>query len=222
MTAVATLDCATNDKRLRRSAPSGTAAARHADRRRRGDLRGDDGGDRGRETVRRAGRDRREAQGHRDEEEERADVVAAAQDERDAADVLRALREREERGDQQRRRQPALVQERVGGGCEREQQARREQAARELERDRALEQAPQPAPVLPRRVAEAELDERLLDRQVEQALEEGRGGQHEGVTAEGLRRENVERDDGSEEAERCRGVRPGRGGRTAPEEPRAH
>ena len=40
--------------------------------------------------------DRGEPQGHRDEEEERSDVVPAAEDDRHAADVLRALNERQQ------------------------------------------------------------------------------------------------------------------------------
>src|SRR5207247_4569300 len=101
------------------------------------------------------------------------------------------------------------------------QQARGEHAAGELERDRALEQPAQPSPVLAGRETEAELDESLLDGEVEQALRERRCGEDEGVAAERLRREDVQRDDRRPEAERCGSVGPGGGGRAAPEEPRA-
>ncbi len=86
---------------------------------------------------------------------------------------------------------------------QREQQSRGEYAPDELEGDRAREQPPQASPVLARRVAEPELDQRLLDREIEQALDERRRCEHERVAAEGLRRENVEGDDRGPEAEGC-------------------
>jgi hypothetical protein len=95
------------------------------------------------------------------------------------------------------------MKERLRGGSEREQQRRREQAAAELERDRALEQPAQAPPVPALRVAEAELHERLLHREVEQALNERRRRENQGVAAERLRREDVQRDDRRPESERC-------------------
>src|SRR6185312_11521164 len=105
---------------------------------------------------------------------------------------------------------------------DRDEEQRRQHAAGDLERDRALEQPSEPSPVLARRVTEAELDERLLDGQVEQALDERRHGENEGVKAERLGGEDVERDDRRAEAEYGGSVGPGGRGRAAPEEPRAH
>jgi hypothetical protein len=94
------------------------------------------------------------------------------------------------------------VQDRVRDGRECEQQARGEDAAAELEGDRAREEAAQLSPVLARRETEAELHEGLLNGQVEQALGEGRRGEDEGVAAERLRGEDVQGDDGRAKAER--------------------
>jgi hypothetical protein len=112
-----------------------------------------------------------------------------------------------------------LVEHAVGDRGEAEQRERREHGAGELEQQRAAEEPSQPSPVLPGRVAEAVLDQRLLDGEIEQRLEEARRGDHEGVEAERRRRESVRGHDGGEEAEDCGGVDPGRGGRTPQEEP---
>jgi hypothetical protein len=189
-----------NGRALREAAVGDPACG--ADRGRRDNLRGDHRRDRRGEPMRSGDGDCGEAEGHRDEQEEGAHVVAAAQHDRDPADVLGALRERDEGADEERRRQPVLVQERVRKRREPEQQSRREHAADELERDRARKEAAQPAPVLAGHIAEAELDERFLDGEVEQALEERRRGQDERVAPERLGRENVECDDGRAEPER--------------------
>ena len=193
-----------------------------ADGRGRDRLRGNDCRDRPGETVRRSCRDRGEPQRHRHEQEERAHVVAPTQDDRHPADVLEALHERKQRADEKRRLEVALVQQRVGCGSERKQDERRRDPTDELDAERAREQAAKSSPVLPRHVAKAELDQRLLDRQVEQALEEPGGGENERVAAERVPGEQMGGDDGAEEAEGCGGVDPGGGCRTAPEEPRAH
>ena len=70
-----------------------------ADGRRRDDLRRDHRRDRRREAMRSGDRDRAEPERHRYEEEERAHVVAAAQNDRDSPDVLGALRKRDEGAD---------------------------------------------------------------------------------------------------------------------------
>ena len=93
------------------------------------------------------------------------------------------------------------MQERVRRRREREQQSCREHAADELEDDRAREEPAEPPPVLPRHVAEAELDQRFFDGEVEQALRERRRREHERVPAEGFRREDVQCDDRRAEAE---------------------
>jgi hypothetical protein len=123
------------------------------------------------------------------------------QDQRDTTDVLGALSERQERSDHQRRSQPVLVEERVREGRESKDQQGREHPADDLERDRALEQPPQPSPLLARGIPEPVFHQRFLDREVEQALEESRRGHDQRVETEGLRREDVERDDRAEKAE---------------------
>src|SRR5262249_20855210 len=96
------------------------------------------------------------------------------------------------------------------------------QAARELEPERDLEDAPQPAPALRLDVAEPVLHERVLDRQVEEDLEERRGGEHRreaGVVGDS---EPAGRDHGREKAEERRGVDPERRRRASPEDSGAH
>ena len=76
-----------------------------------------------------------------------------------------------------------------------------EQSAGQLDLQRAAEEAPQPPPVRTLLEAEAVLDERLLDREVQQRLEEPRRRDHDGVQTEDPRREGVGRDHRPEEAE---------------------
>ena len=95
-----------------------------------------------------------------------------------------------------------LVQQRVRERREPEQEPGRERAADELECNRAGEEPTQASPVLAGDVAEAELDQSLLDGQVEQALEEGGRGQHQRVEPERLGREDVQRDDRRTKPER--------------------
>ena len=111
---------------------------------------------------------------HRDREEPAADVVAPAQDDRARGDVLRRLRERDRRDDQHRHHHPARAPDLLGERRERAGREHREHPADELVAERDLEQAAKPPPALRLGVAEAELHERLLDRQVEELLEEGR------------------------------------------------
>src|SRR5207248_7540747 len=152
-------------------------------------------------AVARPDRDRAQSQRHGEEKEERPDVVATAEDERDAADVLRSLDERERRGDQHRLQQPVISKQRVRGRREGEQTRTGEESAGQLDLQRPAEEAPQPSPVLTLLEAEAVFDEGLLDREVEQRLEEPRRRDHEGVQTEDPRRESVGHDHRPEEAE---------------------
>ena len=103
-----------------------------------------------------------------------------------AGDALGRLREREQRGDEQRhgdarrrRRSPSA------SGASATSASPASTPPTQLERERELEQAPQPAPVARAvDVAEAVLDERLLDREVEQRLEEPGRGDHDREAAE--------------------------------------
>ncbi len=94
--------------------------------------------------------------------------------------------------------------------------------ADELEAERDLEQAAEPPPALRLRVAEAELDERLLDRQVEELLEEDRGRVDGGELRVVVEAELAGRDDRCEEAEPGRNVGPDRRRRASPDDSGAH
>jgi hypothetical protein len=193
-----------------------------ADGSRGDDLGEHDGRDRLGDAPARSDRDGREAKRHRDGEKERANVVAAAQDQRGAGQAFRRLCEWKQRSEQQRRRKPARVEERLGGGRERDEREPGEDGAARLEGERAPEQAVQPPPVLRGRVAEAVLRDRVLDGQVEQRLEEARGRHDEREEAEVADAENPGRDDRREEPEQRRGVDSESSRRAAPEEPRMH
>ena len=79
------------------------------------------------------------------------------------------------RREQERHGEALGAEDPLRQGRERQQREPGEDAAGELELERAAEEPAQPAPLLCRRVAEAVLRQRVLDRQVEQRLEESRG-----------------------------------------------
>src|SRR5581483_660737 len=91
-----------------------------------------------------------------------------------------------------------------------------------LEHERAAEEPAEPAPVLAGDVAKAELDQRLLDREVEERLEEPRRRDDERVQAEDRRREDAGCDERGEEAESDRGVRAYRSAGAASEDGAFH
>jgi hypothetical protein len=208
-TPVATLDCITNERspdarrRSKSREPTDSAGTRSNPQQgqrswralaRRPSPRSS------REPVASPDGDRPEPQRHREKEEERADVVAA-KDERNAADVLRRLHERQRGGDQHRCLETGVTEERAGSGRQREQADAGQDPARELDLKRSAEQPAQPPPVRSLLEAEAVLDEGLLDRQVEQRLEEPGRRDDDRVQTEGPGRERVRRYDGAEEAE---------------------
>ena len=207
--------------RRAREAPEGGVAGRARDRG-RGDLADAERRERCGDADRRADEDRDQPDPHRRREQPAAQVVAPAQEERARADVLRR-RDQGQRGGRGHRPGEILpAEQRVGDRREREQDDGRERAADELDLERPPEEPVEPSPVLRRDVAEAELREALLDRQVEQRLGEPDDGHHGREAAEILEAENPRRGDRSEDAERDREVEPGRGREPAPEDARGH
>ena len=87
-------------------------------------------------------------------------------------DVLRRLHEGKERSREDRLLDVVRVEQLVGEGRESDEEHRRDEAARELQQDRLPKKPPEPSPLLTGDVAKAELRQRLLDRQVEERLEE--------------------------------------------------
>ena len=134
---------------------------------------------------------------HRPHEEAGADVVAAAQEECGGCKPFERVAERDGCGDEQRRLEPLRGDEREDHEpepcCD---------GTGELEPECAREETPQPAPVLARDIAEAVLDERFFDGEVEERLEESRREHDGGEIAEVSCRVQLSgRDDGPEEAE---------------------
>ena len=175
-----------------------------------------------RQAVEGADADAREPQAHRDREERAADVVPAAQDDRSAGDALGRLEQRDGRREEHRDEHvvhaPDLPRERR----QHDQRERPEKAADQLEGERDLEDPAQPAPAARLGVAEAVLDERLLDGQVEQQLQEGRRGDDRGEARVVPGAELPGRHDRGEESERGRNVDPEHRRRASPEDTGAH
>ena len=166
--------------------------------------------------------DRDEPDAHRHGEEPAAEVVAAAEEQRARADVLGRREERQRGGRRHRRREPVRVEERVGEGRQHEQDERRERPAEKLQLERPPEQPVQPPPVAGRDVAEAELGEALLDREVEERLRQADDGHDRREAAEVLEAEDPRGRDRAEDAEGDREIEPGCGRDTAPEDARGH
>jgi hypothetical protein len=115
-TPVAALDGSVLGERRRRRGrePAEGEPAGRAHGRRRDHLSDDDRGDRLREAPPGGDCDRREPERHRERKEERANVVAATQDERRAGERLGRLSQRQQRGDQERHDEPVRAEERFG------------------------------------------------------------------------------------------------------------
>ncbi len=182
--------------RVLREAAEGEPAG-HADRGGGDELGDQDARDRPGEAVMRADRDRREPQGHRPREEGRANVVTASEKKRRRGQPLERVPERNPGGNEEGHGQPR--------GPERgeDQQTRAScGGARELHPKPGCKEAPQPPPVFACDVPEAVLDECLLDREVEERLQErGREQDRREVPEVELRMEHSRRNHGAEEAE---------------------
>jgi hypothetical protein len=205
----------------RREAPEGRRA-RDGDRRGREHLRDHDPDHRAGDAPAAADRDARQPQPHREREEGAADVVAPAEDDRPGCDRLRRLHERDRRGDEHRHEHAARAPDVLREGREHDEGHAGEQAADQLEAEREPEEPPQPAPPLGLRVAEPVLDQRLLDREVEEHLEERRRREHGRELRVVVDPELARRDNGREEPEPRRRVDPERRRRASPEGTGAH
>jgi hypothetical protein len=86
-----------------------------------------------------------------------------------------------------------------------------DERGRELEREREPNEPVEPAPFLPRGVAEAVLDQRLVARQLEQELDERVDAHHDRVATGPSRAEDAEDDERTRDPEHGRPVDPDRG-----------
>ena len=149
-----------------------------------------------------------EAQGHGERLVRAPQVVAPAQQERRRAHVLRRLHEGHERAHENRNGEPVGPEDRVRDRSEERQRERSENSAGELDLKRADEEPAELPPLLADDVAESELRQRLLHRQVEEHLEETDGRERRDVDAELLQAEDARCDDRAQDPEDDRGVDP--------------
>ena len=172
--------------RPRRSPPS-RRSARPRSRERRGRRR------------RRADRDRRPAEAPSTEQERGADVVAAGAAAAPRRQSLGRLRERDRGGDSSGRVEAALAADRMRERAERTIASEPSTPPAQLHpQRRARTAAAKPAPLLAGGVAEPVLDERLVDRQVEEELREARRSRRRGRSGRSLAVELACRDNRGE------------------------
>ena len=166
--------------------------------------------------------DRGEPQQHRPEQQQAPQVVAVADEQHGAPHALGLLDEGDERRDQHRRAETSGrpdVRREHGGDRDREGA---DGAAQHLDRQPDLEETPKAGPLLPCGVPVAVLDDHLVDRQVDEQLQQARDAEDEGESRKVVLRQLAGGDNRGSEAENRRPVDPESRRRTTPEEARGH
>ena len=125
-------------------------------------------------------------------------------------------------GTRPRRAEPARRPDVRRKNCSDRDGERADRAAQHLDRQPDLKEPPEAAPLLPRRVAITVLDDDLVDRQVDEELQQARHAEDERKAGEVVLRQLTGRDDRGREAENRGAVDPESRRRTTPEEARGH
>ena len=196
--------------------------ADRGDGHRRHDLCDHDRDERRGDADRRADRDRDQPQGHRPEETGGAHVVPVADQQRRARHAFGRLHDRDQRCDEQR---PFDSMQAPDPGREQGRENDRERAdhtAEQLHPQAEPEQPLEAAPVAARGVPVPVLDDDLVDRQVEEELQEPGDREDEGEAGEVGIRQLACRDNRGENAEEDGTVDPDGGRDTPPEDTEAH